>query len=227
MTDGSVAVSLTGMNIPGKRGAAKSRKRQLPHESISSSNDGRGRIIAASLRAFAERGFHGTSIPDIAQAAEVGVASIYRRFESKERLVNAVFRDAKSRLRDALLLDLDLGGTPRAMFLELWSRLVRFQRAEPIAFQFLEMQDHVPYLDGESRALEASLLQPILVATQAMTRKRTAGVPPPVLIAMVWGAFVGITKAARLGYLVLEEATLMRAGQVCFAAVASTLSKGE
>src|SRR3954468_16538277 len=158
----------------------------------SRAHDGvRQEIIESALRAFAERGFHGTSIPEIAKDAGIGVASIYRRFDSKERLVNAVFRDAKSRLRDALLLGLSLQGTPHAMFIDVWSRLVRFQRAEPIAFQFLEMQDHVPYLDGESRVLEASLLMPILVATEAATRTRSTAVPPPVLIAMVWGAFVG------------------------------------
>lgn len=180
-------------------------------------------IVDAALRAFADRGFHGTSILDIAAAAGVGVASIYRRFESKEHLVNAVFRDAKSRLRDALLIDLDLGRPPRELFLEVWARLVRFQRAQPIAFQFLEMQDHVPYLDGESRALEASLLVPILVATEAAAAH--GPVAPPVLIAMIWGAFVGITKATRLGYLVADEATLLRAGEVCWAAVAATFAK--
>src|SRR6478672_10053438 len=140
------------MNVPAKRRAAI--------------DDSRERILEAALKAFAGRGFHGTAIPEIATEAGVGVASIYRRFESKERLVNEVFREAKSRLRDALLLDFDLGRGPRDLFLDVWARLVRFQRIEPLAFQFLEMQDHVPYLDGESRALEASLLLPILVATE-------------------------------------------------------------
>jgi len=180
--------------------------------------------MAAALRAFAERGYHGTSIPEIAGAAKVGVASIYRRFESKERLVNAVFRDAKSRLRDALLLDLDLRADPHAMFMEIWARLLRFQRAEPLAFQFLEMQDHVPYLDDESRAVEVSVLKPILAAAYAATDDVPTIVPPEVLIAMVWGSFVGITKAERLGYLAVDDASLMRAGEVCFAAIASTLS---
>lgn len=195
----------------------------IPVKNKRSADAARQDILAAALQAFAERGFHGTSIPDIAAAAGVGVASIYRRFESKEHLVNAVFRDAKSRLRDALLIGLDLGRPPRELFLEVWARLVRFQRAHPIAFQFLEMQDHVPYLDGESRALEASLLVPILVATESAAAR--GAVDPPVLIAMIWGAFVGITKATRLGYLVADEATLLRAGEVCWAAVASTFTK--
>lgn len=210
------------MTIPAKRKSKRPRTPAAVPAPIVDSDGVRQRILAAALEAFAARGFHGTSIPEIAAAAGVGVASIYRRFASKEHLVNAVFRAAKARLRDALLIGLELAAPPRAMFLALWARLVRFQRAEPVTFQFLEMQDHVPYLDAESRALEASLLWPILVATEAATRKAPP-VPPPVVIAMVWGAFVGITKAARLGYLALDEATLLRAGEVCFAAVASTL----
>lgn len=195
----------------------------IPARNKRSADAARQDILAAALQAFAERGFHGTSIPEIAGAAGVGVASIYRRFESKEHLVNAVFRDAKSRLRDALLIGLELGRPPRELFLEVWARLVRFQRAHPTAFQFLEMQDHVPYLDGESRALEASLLVPILVATESAAAR--GAIDPPVLIAMIWGAFVGITKATRLGYLVADEATLLRAGEVCWAAVAATFTK--
>ncbi len=213
------------MNIPATTKRKTARRQGRAPERVPSSDDARQQILEAALRAFAERGFHGTSIPEIAAAAGVGVASIYRRFESKEHLVNAVFRDAKSRLRDALLLGLDLGGAPRVLFLEVWARLVRFQRAQPVAFQFLEMQDHVPYLDGESRALEASLLVPIVVATQAATRK-SAPVPAPVLIAMIWGAFVGLSKATRLGYLAVDDAALLRAGEVLWAAVATTHLKG-
>lgn len=215
------------MNIPVKRKSRSARRPAPAADPIVSSDEARQRILEAALHTFAERGFHGTSIPEIADAAGVGVASIYRRFASKEHLVNAVFRDAKSRLRDALLLGLDLGRPPRALFGELWARLVRFQRAHPVAFQFLEMQDHVPYLDGESRALEASLLMPILVATETAAKKSVGRVPPPVLIAMVWGAFVGLTKAARLGYLAVDEPTLLAAGEVAWAALASTLRKGE
>ncbi len=148
----------------------------------------------------------------------MGVGSIYRHFDSKERLVNAVFRGAKARLRDALLLELELGAPPDALFAELWARLARFQRREPVAFQFLELQDHVPYLDAESRDVEASALAPVMAAAANVggLSPRDAGV----LIAIVWGAFVGLTKAERLGYLRLDDDGLRRAGELCFAAVA-------
>jgi AcrR family transcriptional regulator len=179
----------------------------------------RVRIVQSALAAFAERGFHGTSIPEIAAVAKVGVASIYRRFASKEALVNAVFRETKGRLRDALLLGLDFSAAPRPLFFEVWTRLIRFQHAEPLAFQFLEMQDHVPYLDGESRAVERSVLEPLLASAQAASVEAGSTLSPPVVMAMIWGSFVGLTKAQRLGYVALDEASLLRAGEVCFAAL--------
>jgi AcrR family transcriptional regulator len=190
-----------------------------------SDEETRVRIVQAALVAFAERGFHGTSIPEIAAAAKVGVASIYRRFASKEQLVNAVFRETKGRLRDALLLGLEFGAAPRPLFFEVWARLIRFQRAEPLAFQFLEMQDHVPYLDGESRAVERSVLEPLLASAQAAAVEGGSTLAPPVVMAMIWGAFVGLTKAQRLGYLALDEAALMRAGEVCFAALTMSVTE--
>lgn len=208
------------MNVPQKRNE-RDREPRTPRASQAVERDDsalRERIEQAALREFAARGFHGTSVPQVARAARVGVGSIYRHFDSKERLVNAVFRGAKARLRDALLLDLDLGATPEALFAELWSRLARFQRREPAAFQFLELQDHVPYLDPESREVEAAVLAPVLAAAASVggLDPKTAGL----LIAIVWGAFVGLTKAARLGYLRLDDDELRRAGELCFAAVA-------
>src|SRR5579864_7839781 len=89
------------------------------------------RIIEAALELFAERGYHGTSVPSVMERAGVGGGSLYRLFESKEALVNAVFRDAKRRLERALRAGVPPDLSPRALFDELWSRLAAFARAEP------------------------------------------------------------------------------------------------
>ncbi|HEY6461547.1 MAG TPA: TetR/AcrR family transcriptional regulator, partial [Polyangiaceae bacterium] len=122
------------------------------------------RVIQAALELFAERGYHGTSVPSVMERAAVGGGSLYRLFEGKEALVNAVFRDAKARLERALRDGLQPGLAPRALFDDFWERLAAFARAEPLRFRFLELQDHAPYLDGESRQLEVSVLAPILLA---------------------------------------------------------------
>lgn len=52
----------------------------------------RQRILAAAAKEFAERGLD-VSLDDIAQAAGVGVGTVYRRFPSKDLLIDALFED--------------------------------------------------------------------------------------------------------------------------------------
>src|SRR5689334_15289154 len=59
--------------------------------------DKREAILAAALELFVERGFYGTAVPEIAERAGVGAGTIYRYFESKETLVNELYREQKMR----------------------------------------------------------------------------------------------------------------------------------
>jgi TetR/AcrR family transcriptional regulator, repressor of fatR-cypB operon len=181
----------------------------------------RKRVIEAALYLFAERGYHGTTIPSVMARAGVGAGSLYRLFDGKEALVNAVFRDAKRRFEAALRGGLDPELTPRELFEAFWARLAAFSRAEPVAFRFLELQDHTPYLDGESRGVELGVLAPVLLACVDFQRRGVfrSDVPPDATIALVWGAFVGLVKAERLGYLKLDQTTFAAARDACWRAL--------
>jgi AcrR family transcriptional regulator len=186
------------------------------------------RVLAAALQLFAEYGYHGTSIPQVMEKAGVGAGTVYRLFESKEALVNAVFRDAKRRLESALRDGLDLRvSEPRALFDAFWKRLSDFAKTQPTTFRFLELQDHVPYLDGESRGVEIGVLAPILLACMDLQRRKVfrSEVPPDATIALIWGAFVGLVKAERLGYLKLDDKTFTAARDACWRAFAIDLNK--
>jgi AcrR family transcriptional regulator len=187
-------------------------------------DDKRRIILDAALRTFASRGYHGTSVPEVAEAAGVGVGTLYRYFDDKNALVNELYRDAKLRLKAALLEGLPAADAyqldhAHAWFAELWRRLAAFARAEPDAFRFLEMQDHVEYLDAESRALELSVLAPLWIAGKRL-RDRSGGPPVDIAIALLWGAFVGLVKASRLGYLHLDDKQLEAAGAAAWRIVA-------
>jgi AcrR family transcriptional regulator len=181
------------------------------------------RVIEAALQLFAERGYHGTSIPAVMERAAIGAGSLYRLFAGKESLVNAVFRHAKRKLEIALTGGLRMDQAPRALFDELWARLAAFARAEPVAFRFLELQDHTPYLDGESRQQELAVLAPIALGCLDFRRRGVfrAEAPPEVIIAFIWGAFVGLVKAQRLGYLNLAPAHIDAARDACWRAFAA------
>ncbi len=181
------------------------------------------RVIEAALELFAESGFHGTTMPAVMDRAKIGGGSLYRLFESKEALVNAVFRDAKERLARTLGESLRLDMEARALFDAFWAALARFARAEPLAFRFLELQDHVPYLDGESRQREIALLAPLALACVDFQRRGIfrSDVAPDTMMAFIWGAFVGLMKADRLGYARADAAALDAARDACWRAFAA------
>ena len=73
----------------------------------------RRRIYEEALRRFAERGYHGTSVRDIAEACGIKPSSIYAHIPSKEQILHDLIlighEEHRDRLRDALL---DAGSDP-------------------------------------------------------------------------------------------------------------------
>jgi len=168
-------------------------------------DDKREAVLRAALELFAERGFHGTAVPEIAERAKVAAGTIYRYFDGKEALVNALFKRYKTALAATLMGDFPFDGTPRQQFHHFFVRAMLFAKKEKLALQFLEAHHHAPYLDAESRAIEERTLEPArLFFEQADRLKITRRVKPEALGAMVWGAIVGLLKAGWEGRLEVD-----------------------
>lgn len=80
----------------------------------------RERILASALTLFAERGYAGTSVRDIARAAGIAQGLLYNYFASKEDLLYALFTQAMADVHDSFG-DAEQGGTPA----ERLERLIR------------------------------------------------------------------------------------------------------
>src|SRR5687768_7757790 len=122
--------------------------------------DKRDGILDAALELFADRGFHGTAVPLVAEKAGVGAGTIYRHFEGKEALVNALFQREKGSLGAAILRDFPYDKPARQQFTHFWQRMTRYAAEHPVAMRFLELHHHGPYLDQRSREMEQALLTP-------------------------------------------------------------------
>ena len=65
-------------------------------------SDGRSRILKSASALFAERGFRGVSISDVAEAAGLVKSSIYHHFENKEALYLAVMEEITKQSREQM-----------------------------------------------------------------------------------------------------------------------------
>ncbi|MGW4340373.1 TetR family transcriptional regulator [Rhodococcus koreensis] len=95
--------------------------------------DGKGIIEAAALRAFYRRGYHGTSIRDIAAEADMTAASLYHHFTNKQEilcvLMTQIMQEALSATRAGLLR---AGSSPAEQLSGLVSAWVTFHAKRQI-----------------------------------------------------------------------------------------------
>ena len=177
-------------------------------------------ILKAARRVFSEKGVAAATMADIAAVACCSPGAIYRYFESKEALVNALYQQWKGVMLQSILLDFPHEAPIRGQFHAFWRRMFGFAQEHPQAFAFLQLHHHAPYLDARSIALEEASHQPARALFEE-TRKQqiTKDVPPDILIAIVFGAFIGVARAAQEHRFALDEATLDQAESCVWEAI--------
>lgn len=120
----------------------------------------RGRILHAALELFAELGFPGTSIRQIAARVEINSATLYAHYPSKEQILADLIRIGHEELHARLSSAVAAAGTPTA-------RLVALVRAHVSA--------HAEYaLLAVVANTELHALKPELVAEALELRARSS-----------------------------------------------------
>jgi AcrR family transcriptional regulator len=183
--------------------------------------DRRDALMDAALRSIVERGYYGTSIPEIAARANVSPGTIYHYFASKDALVNELYRTWKSTIAKRVFTAFPQGASAREQFRVIWNVMVEFARQTPTAFAFLELHHHAPYLDAESLAIDRGLKD---FSAGVIERAQREGIVKPLdarlLMELMFGAFVGMMRAHWEGRLALDDAAIRGAEEACWDAIA-------
>ena len=206
----------------------------------SSLPDRAARIVDAALALFADKGFDATAIPEIAAAAGVGTGTIYRYFETKDALGNAVWQQAKRALMEAVapVFLAPPEGAPaaacRTRFMALWTAVLAFAEAAPAAFRFLEFHHEPRFLDRQSLRLAEQSMAPLhAYIAEGQARGYLAPLDPEVMTALVWGALTGLVRHAALMNRPLDPAMVRDSGATLWRAVvipapaATTTTEGD
>jgi AcrR family transcriptional regulator len=78
---------------------------------VSTPGDKRQQILDAAVRVFAAQGYEQSRVGDVASEAGVAYGLVYHYFDSKEAVLEAVFREAWGRLLAAVVLAEQTAGT--------------------------------------------------------------------------------------------------------------------
>jgi AcrR family transcriptional regulator len=94
--------------------------------------DKRRLILDAAIRVFARRGFHACRVSDVADEAGVAYGLVYHYFDSKEEILNTLFRERWQLMLDAIVaIDRDNDDSAREKLYMVASFIIDSYRHEP------------------------------------------------------------------------------------------------
>jgi AcrR family transcriptional regulator len=169
-----------------------------------SAPDRKAEIEAAAMELFVERGFHGTTVPEIARRAAVGTGTLYLYHESKTDLLNSLYQRWSDTVISSLVASGREARTPRETFASYWKAYRRFWDDHPGAARFLTAFEASPYLTAETREREAALRRlPDSLFVDGIAREVFKPLPIPMLVAVAKGLFVELKRLEAAGQIEL------------------------
>ena len=127
----------------------------------------RAEILDAALRLFSSKGFHDTTMEEVANAAGVAKGTIYLYFQSKEHLLLALKRDFMQGLTDAVAnivadaieqLEGGKGSDYRDIIDDIFDSVVDYHTSRREAVEVVVRQSPSPDLVNEALELEREYL---------------------------------------------------------------------
>ncbi len=97
----------------------------------------RRQLLDVALHAFAERGFHGTSMNDVAEAAGVTKPVLYQHFASKKALYRELVDDLGAGLENAIVVAVAEAAGPRQQVEAGFRAYFRWATSQGAAFTVL------------------------------------------------------------------------------------------
>jgi TetR/AcrR family fatty acid metabolism transcriptional regulator len=96
-----------------------------------SQEERRRQILDAAVRAFAKKGYHASRVSDIAEEAGVAYGLVYHYFESKDAVLDAIFREMWGMMVGAINAVESLDDSPREQLRKACAIVLRTWRDYP------------------------------------------------------------------------------------------------
>jgi AcrR family transcriptional regulator len=115
------------------------------------SEDKRNAILDAATGLFAERGLAAAPTSEISKRAGIAEGTLFTYFETKDDLINSLYRELKLELADAMMSDFPRKKNVRARLRHVWDRYVNWGIANPKQRKVLAQLTVSEVLTKESR----------------------------------------------------------------------------
>jgi len=182
--------------------------------------DKRNEIIQAALELITEKGFHGATMAMIAEKSDVAVGTIYRYFENKDVLINALYHELEEKILGALRKEYSAEKPFRERFLLVGTTLLHYFISFPAHFRYVEQYHNSPY--GISlrkdqllnKADDVDIVRQLF--TEGIDQQVLKDFPFAVLCDLAFGPLVALARDHILGFIVLDDTLIIRTVEACW-----------
>ena len=184
----------------------------------------RQELLTAAEACFVTRGFHATSVDQVAEQAGYTKGAVYSNFSAKEDLFFAVYQRRVEHALTEVTPGLRQAGPEHALNWLATSMIERRDRDDGWLAVFIEFWAHVlrhPELRDRFAAIHASFLEPLADAVRQLADDRGLTLPADVTasqVVLAWNAMevglglerltqpqtVDVVVARRMGWLLLD-----------------------
>ena len=169
-------------------------------------------ILDATLELIGERGFHGTPMSAIAEKAGVGAGTIYRYYESKEELINALYIREKQAINAQVLEGYSEELSVRDAIRLMFRNAISARAGQSARFRFLDQYYNSPFIGDESRRIREQLMSEYVEIIERGVRDgEIRDLPRPVVMAMIFGPLAQLVNASQLKDVTLDDELIEQA----------------
>ncbi len=153
------------------------------------------RILLTMLELVVKQGYHATPMSQVAKEANVAVGTIYHYFETKEKIIEAIFLMVYKDLSIVLLTNSNPRATYKKQFTTMLYNMFHYFTSNPLAFYFIEYVGVPPIISPETVKQTVPFYTKITdFFFKGITEKRVKNMDEILLMKLCYGLISSVVK---------------------------------
>ncbi|MVX65482.1 TetR family transcriptional regulator [Clostridium chromiireducens] len=176
-------------------------------------------VLETTLELISEKELQATSMSLISKVSGISTGSIYHYFNSKEDIINELFKGIVKSQSDEVLEGFDSNEGLEVRFQGVWKNFIKFAMSYSRAFQFIEQYSFSPYITDEVKKKvneDVWCNEVAKLYSKAIEQKLFIELEPKLMVQMHYGSMVYLLKSYFQGTTDLTDDIIQTAIYACW-----------
>lgn len=153
------------------------------------------KLFGTTLSLFQKQGFYHTPMSQIASESGISMGSIYNQFNSKEELLNELYKSIKIRFAREVMNKINRESSIKEQIMTLLKNIFNYSFQHKNEIDFVEQYENSPLINEKTQSeIQAILSKTIQLYKKGQETSVLSPLPAESLIALSFGAVSSLAK---------------------------------